>query len=60
MKDIDYTRILEFANVGGGLVPHNEAAKELLEQSHRGEVLAFNEVTARDISFHRAYMGLIS
>lgn len=60
MKDTDYNRILEFANVGGGLVPHNEAANELLEQSHRGEVIAFNEVTARDISFHRAYMGLIS
>lgn len=59
MKDKDYKKIMEFVNVGGGLIPNNEPASELLEQSHRGEIMAFQEVTARDLSFHRAYMGLL-
>lgn len=59
MKDTDYNKICEFANVGGGMIPHNVNATELMEQSQRGEILAFQEVTARDLSFHRAYMGLL-
>jgi len=59
MKDSDYKKILEFAYVGGGMIAHNQNAIELLDQTHRGEILSFHEVTARDLSFHRAYMGLL-
>jgi hypothetical protein len=60
MKDKDFKNIAEFTNVGGGLIPHNEKAKELVEQSSRGEILSFEEVTARDLSFHRCYFALLN
>lgn len=59
MKDKDYSEILEWVNVGGGIIPHNTNASELLVRTYKGEVIAFTEVTARDLSFHRAYMGLL-
>jgi len=45
--------------VGGGLIPVSPNAIELLEQTRKGEVLSFLEVTARDISFHRGYFALL-
>ena len=59
MTDKEYTKIAEFVNVGGGLMPHNEKASDLIEQSFRGEVMAFKEVTARDTRYHRAYHGFL-
>lgn len=60
MTDSDYQKLIELSNVGGGFVPVNERATELLEQSHRGEVLSFLEATNRDIKFHRCYFSLLN
>ena len=59
MKDTDYDKIIELTPVGGGFLPANERAEELLLSSHPSEVLSFLEVTARDLKFHRAYFSLI-
>lgn len=60
MTDKDFHRIIELSNVGGGFIPVNSNATELLEQSHRGEVLSFLEITNRDLKFHRCYFSLLS
>jgi hypothetical protein len=60
MKDSDFHKIQEWANVGGGLIPVSTNAIELLEQSHKGEVLSFLEVTNRDVKFHRCYFSLLN
>jgi hypothetical protein len=60
MKDDDFHKIIELAVVGGGLISANENAAELIEQSHKGEILSFMEVTARDLRFHRAYFSLLN
>ena len=59
MTDLDYNNILEFANAGGGLLPANQMANDLIEQSSKGEIMSFLEVTARDLKFHRCYMSLL-
>ena len=59
MKDSEYFKLIQLANVGGGFIPANDNANELLEQSHKGEILSFKEITARDIRFHRCYFALI-
>jgi hypothetical protein len=60
MTDRDFHKIVELSNVGGGFIPVNEIATELLEQSQRGEVLSFLEVTNRDIKMHRCYFSLLN
>jgi len=60
MTDAKFDKLIEVANAGGGFVPVNENAIELLEQSHKGEVLTFQEVTSRDLQFHRCYMSLLN
>jgi len=60
MKDKDFYNIVNLSNVGGGLIPANEKAQELLDNSVRGEVISFLEITDRDLRFHRAYFGLLS
>jgi hypothetical protein len=60
MKDTELDKIQEWSVVGGGLIPFSDTAIEFLEQCQRGQVIAFKEVTARDISFHRCYMLLLS
>jgi hypothetical protein len=59
MTDKDFHKIMEFSIVGGGMIPLSENAVELIEQSHRGEVLSFLEITNRDIRFHRCYFSLL-
>jgi len=59
MKDSDFLKLVELVNVGGGFMPANENATELLEQSVKGEILQFTEVTQRDVIFHRCYFSLI-
>jgi hypothetical protein len=60
MKDSDYKKLIELANVGGGFIPANDNAKELLNRTHKGEVITLNEVTQRDLSFHKCYFALLS
>lgn len=59
MKTTDYHKLIELVVVGGGFLPHNANATQLLEQSSKGEVLTFREMTNRDLSFHRAYFSLL-
>jgi len=59
MKDQDFYNIINLSNVGGGFIPVNEKAQELLDNSVRGEVISFLEVTDRDLRFHRAYFSLL-
>ena len=60
MKDKDYYNLVEVVNVGGGFLPHNYNAIELHEQSAKGEILTFKEVTWRDLKFHRCYFSLLN
>ncbi len=60
MKDKDYYNLVEFVNVGGGFLPHNYNAIELSDQSRKGEILTFREVTNRDLRFHRCYFSLLN
>lgn len=59
MKDTDYTGIIEMTWMGGGFIPENQAAHDLTERCARGEVVAFKEITNRDLSFHKAYFSLL-
>jgi len=59
MTDKDYTKRMDFAYMGGGLIPISPNAIELLEQSDNGEVLSFLEMTNRDVKFHRCYFSLL-
>ena len=60
MTDKDYTKRMDFAYMGDGLIPISPNAIELLEQSDNGEVLSFLEMTNRDVKFHRCYFSLLS
>lgn len=60
MKDKDFHNLIDFYNAGGGLLPVNQKAHELIEQSDSGEVISFLEVTQRDLKFHRCYMSLLA
>ena len=57
MKDLDYEKIVELKPTGGGFLPANQRASELLDNNR--SVLSFLEVTDRDVTFHRAYFSLI-
>ena len=59
MKKSDYDKLVQFVNVGGGVTPVNENATELLEQSTRGEIFTFKNITERDIKFHNCYFALL-
>ena len=59
MTDKDFQRICEFTNAGGGLLPFNQQAAELIDGCASGEVISLIEATARDVKFHRAYFSLI-
>ena len=59
MRDSDFHKLMDFAYVGGGLIPVSANAIEMLEQTGKGEVLSFIEITKRDISMHRCYFALL-
>lgn len=60
MKDTDLHKVIELVNAGGGFLPHNQLAHELLESTSKGEVIPMKELTARDINRHRCYMALLT
>ncbi len=60
MRDKDFYNLVDFYNAGGGLLPLNQKAIEIIEQSDKGEVLSFIDVTKRDLKFHRCYMSLLA
>lgn len=43
MKDTDFQKICEFTTAGGGLLPANQQAIELIDNCVSGEVLSFVE-----------------
>jgi len=59
MKDKDFENIIQFVNVSGGFMPANEKCEELLENTYQGEIVNMIDCTARDLKFHRCYMGLL-
>jgi len=59
MTDKDFHRLMDFAFVGGGMIPVSANAKELLEQCDKGEILSFLEITNRDLQMHRCYFALL-
>lgn len=59
MTDKDFHKVQEWSNVGGGLIPVSSNAIELLEQTSKGEIISFIEVTNRDVKFHRCYFALL-
>ena len=59
MKDTDYTKIIEVTPVGGGFLPANQNAIELVDASVSGEVISLIECGKRDVKFHRAYFSLL-
>lgn len=60
MSDKEFYRLVDFYNAGSGLLPVNQRAHEIIEQSARGEVLSFIEATNRDLARHRCYMSLLA
>lgn len=60
MTDKNFYNLVDFYNAGGGLLPLNQRANELIEQTSKGEVISFKEVTARDLRRHRCYMSLLA
>lgn len=59
MKDSEFNKLLEFSVTGGGMLPANQAAVDLIDNCAHGEVISLMEVTARDITYHRAYFSLL-
>lgn len=60
MKDKDFNKLIDLTYVGGGFIPANQNARELIDRCEKGEIVSFNEVTQRDLSFHRCYFLLLS
>jgi len=60
MTDKDFHKLVDYYNAGSGLLPVNQRAQELIEQSTKGEVISFIEVTQRDIKMHRCYFALLN
>lgn len=60
MKERDYNNLIHLKNVGGGFIPANEKAEELLLLTRKNEIIQLEECTKRDIKYHRCYMSLLS
>lgn len=60
MTDKDFQKRMDFAYMGGGMIPISPNAIELCEQSDHGEVLSFKEMTNRDLAMHRCYFALLN
>lgn len=59
MTDKDFQKRMDFAYMGGGMIPISPNAIELCEQSDHGEVFSFKEMTNRDLAMHRCYFALL-
>ena len=60
MTDKDFYSLVDFVNAGGGLLPVNSKAHDILDATTQGEIISFKSCTARDIKFHRCYMSLLA
>jgi len=59
MTDKNFNNLVDFYNAGGGLLPANQRANEILEQLEKGEIVSFVEASQRDIWRHRCYFALL-
>lgn len=59
MTDKAYNQLVDFYNAGGGLLPVNQRAHEIIEQTEKGEVISFTEASQRDLRRHRCYFSLL-
>lgn len=59
MTDKAYNQLVDFYNAGGGLLPVNQRAHEIIEQTGKGEVISFTEASQRDLRRHRCYFSLL-
>jgi len=60
MKDTEFYSLVDFLNAGGGLLPVNGKAHDIMDATTQGDIVSFKSCTARDIRFHRCYMSLIA
>ena len=59
MTDKAYNKLVDFYNAGNGLLPVNQRAHEIIEQTGKGEVISFIESSQRDLRRHRCYFSLL-
>jgi hypothetical protein len=59
MKKSEFDKLISFTFVGGGWMPENQNAQDLADQSGKGEIQYFKEVTERDLKFHNCYFSLL-
>ena len=60
MKTNIYIENMQFVQMGGLLKPANEKAVEFIDAVGHGEVVVLKDIGGRDISFHRAFFGMLS
>lgn len=60
MKDSAYAELLEFTPINGVLVASNQNAVELMSIVKQGDIQTFQNVSARDLLFHKAYFSLLN
>lgn len=61
MKPEEYNDLLLFKNMqGSGLLPVNQNAFDLLDLLKKDEVVAFKNVTQRDLNLHKCYFAFLS
>ena len=60
MKGKDFEKLVELKLVGDVWFNANEAALDLTDTTKQHEIVHFKECTARDLSFHKCYMSLLS
>lgn len=61
MTDKDYKQLLSFKNMqGSALIPANDNALDLMNNLKNSELVAFTNVTPRDIKLHRCYFAFLN
>lgn len=59
MKDSEYLRLSAWIDAGGGLIPYNDVAHDIMDNSHKNKIHIFNEREPRDLKFHQCYFLLL-
>ena len=59
MTQEQYLKMCDFMYMGGGLIPHNENAKEYISGLKKGEIISFIPAKRRDIRLHKSYFSLL-
>jgi len=59
MNDKDYNNLIHLKNAGGGFLPANDKAQELLALTKQGDIIVLDECTKRDLKYHKCFMSLL-